>query len=170
MRLLEITSIRCGTQARVQLAFFPVIQAVAVKGIHRGIGVAGAGGERLGGQQEHFSQYRLHVHGHLVKKRIALHGGNHGIAVVPRPGHNQVAGHIDQVRVKLADGAKIEQQRKSINMKQKDLLTQLQIKGIDLNASGLSKLEGQLRYVTDFELKALSEVLGVTVNFLLGIN
>ena len=67
-------------------------------------------------------------------------------------------------------GAKIEQQRKSINMKQKDLLTQLQNTGIDLNASGLSKLEGQLRYVTDFELKALSEVLGVTVNFLLGIN
>ena len=67
-------------------------------------------------------------------------------------------------------GAKIEQQRKSINMKQKDLLTQLQIKGIDLNASGLSKLEGQLRYVTDLELKALSEVLGVTVNNLLGIN
>lgn len=66
-------------------------------------------------------------------------------------------------------GAKIESQRKSINMKQKDLLTQLQIKGIDLNASGLSKLEGQLRYVTDFELKALSEVLGVTVNWLLGI-
>ncbi len=67
-------------------------------------------------------------------------------------------------------GAKIEQQRKSINMKQKDLLTQLQIKGIDLNASGLSKLEGQLRYVTDFELKALSEVLGVTVNWMLGID
>ncbi len=67
-------------------------------------------------------------------------------------------------------GAKIEQQRKSINMKQKDLLTQLQIKGIDLNASGLSKLEGQLRYVTDFELKALAEVLGVTVNWMLGID
>ena len=66
-------------------------------------------------------------------------------------------------------GAKIEQKRKSINLKQKDLLTQLQIKGIDLNASGLSKLEGQLRYVTDFELKALAEVLGVTVNWMLGI-
>lgn len=66
-------------------------------------------------------------------------------------------------------GAKIESQRKSINMKQKDLLTKLQIKGIDLNASGLSKLEGQLRYVTDFELKAISEVLGVTVNWMLGI-
>lgn len=40
-------------------------------------------------------------------------------------------------------GAKIEQKRKSMGMKQKDLLTQLQIKGIDLNASGLSKLEGR---------------------------
>ncbi|MDY6016156.1 MAG: helix-turn-helix domain-containing protein [Acutalibacteraceae bacterium] len=67
-------------------------------------------------------------------------------------------------------GAKIEARRKAINMKQKDLLTQLQIKGIDLNASGLSKLEGQLRYVTDFELKALSEVLGMTVNELLGVD
>ena len=66
-------------------------------------------------------------------------------------------------------GAKIEARRKAINMKQKDLLTQLQIKGIDLNASGLSKLEGQIRYVTDFELKALSEVLGMTVNELLDI-
>ncbi len=66
-------------------------------------------------------------------------------------------------------GAKVEARRKAINMKQKDLLTQLQIKGVDLNASGLSKLEGQLRYVTDFELKALAEVLELTVNELLGI-
>ena len=67
-------------------------------------------------------------------------------------------------------GAKIEARRKAINMKQKDLLTQLEIKGIDLNASGLSKLEGQLRNVSDFELKALSEILGVSVNELLGID
>lgn len=66
-------------------------------------------------------------------------------------------------------GSKVEQQRKSMGMKQKDLLTQLQIKGIDLNASGLSKLEGQLRYVTDFELKAIADVLGVSVNWLLGL-
>ena len=63
-------------------------------------------------------------------------------------------------------GAKIEQKRKSMGMKQKDLLTQLQIKGIDLNAAGLSKLEGQLRYVT--ELKAISEVLGMSYEELLG--
>ncbi len=66
-------------------------------------------------------------------------------------------------------GARIEQRRKAIGMKQKDLLTQLQIKGIDLNASGLSKLEGQLRSVNDFELIAIAETLGVTINWLLGL-
>lgn len=66
-------------------------------------------------------------------------------------------------------GQKIEARRKEINMKQRDLLTQLQIKGIEINASGLSKIEGQLRSVNDFELKALSEVLSISVNELLGI-
>ena len=65
-------------------------------------------------------------------------------------------------------GARVEEARKSINMKQKDLLTQLQVRGVELNASGLSKLEGQLRYVTDFELVALSDVLGVSIDWLVG--
>ena len=66
-------------------------------------------------------------------------------------------------------GQKVEARRKEINMKQRDLLTQLQIKGIDINASGLSKIEGQLRSVNDYELKALSEILDIGVNELLGI-
>lgn len=65
-------------------------------------------------------------------------------------------------------GAKVEQQRKAIGMKQKDLLAQLQIRGIDLNASGLSKLEGQLRVVADYELKAIAESLNVSLEWLLG--
>jgi len=64
-------------------------------------------------------------------------------------------------------GAKVEAQRKLIGMKQKDLLVQLQIRGVDLNASGLSKLEGQIRTVNDYELKALAEALGVKVDWLL---
>ena len=43
-------------------------------------------------------------------------------------------------------------------MKQKELLAQLQVSGVDMNASGLSKLEGQIRYVTDFELAALADI------------
>ena len=67
-------------------------------------------------------------------------------------------------------GKRIEQRRKAIGMKQKDLLTQLQISGIDLNASGLSKLEGQIRCVTDKELIVLSKTLNVSVNWLLGLS
>ena len=44
-----------------------------------------------------------------------------------------------------------------------------QIKGIDLFLSGLSKLRRSAsRYVTDFELKAISEVLGMSYEELLG--
>ncbi len=64
-------------------------------------------------------------------------------------------------------GAKVESYRKNNGIKQKDLLAQLQIKGIDINSSGLSKIEGQLRGVADFELKAIAEVLGVSVDWLL---
>ena len=38
-----------------------------------------------------------------------------------------------------------------------------------MNASALSKLEGQTRSVTDFELVALAKILGVSVNWLLGL-
>lgn len=66
-------------------------------------------------------------------------------------------------------GAKVEQRRRAIGMKQKDLLTQLQVRGVDLNASGLSKLEGQIRSINDYELVALADVLGVSVNWLLSL-
>ena len=53
-------------------------------------------------------------------------------------------------------GKKIEQRRKSIGMKQKD-------------ASGLSKIEGQIRHVNDYELVAFADILGVSVDWLLGL-
>ena len=66
-------------------------------------------------------------------------------------------------------GVRVEQQRKAINMKQKDLLAQLQIRGIEMNSSGLSKLEGQIRHVNDYELVALADILGVSINWLVGL-
>ena len=65
-------------------------------------------------------------------------------------------------------GARVEMARKNQGMKQKELLAKLQAAGIDLNASGLSKLEGQIRYVTDYELSALADILNVSVDWLLG--
>ncbi len=67
-------------------------------------------------------------------------------------------------------GQHIEQLRKNRNIKQKDLIMQLQQFGIDMNASSLSKLEGQIRFVSDFELVALSNVFGVTIDELLQNN
>lgn len=66
-------------------------------------------------------------------------------------------------------GARVEQRRKEIGMKQKELLEQLQLNGVELNASGLSKMEGQIRSVLDYELVALAKVLKVSVLWLLGI-
>ena len=65
-------------------------------------------------------------------------------------------------------GARVEQSRKELGMKQKELLAQLQVNGVDMNASALSKLEGQMRSVNDFELVALANILNVSVDWLLG--
>ena len=62
-------------------------------------------------------------------------------------------------------GHRVESVRKQKGMKQKELLAQLQVSGVDMNASGLSKLEGQIRYV---ELVALADILEVSVDYLLG--
>ena len=64
-------------------------------------------------------------------------------------------------------GARIESIRRNRGMKQKELLAQLQVRGVDINASALSKLEGQLRTVTDIELLAFAEILDVDVFWLL---
>ena len=66
-------------------------------------------------------------------------------------------------------GMRVEQLRNINNMKQKDLLLQLNSKCIEMNASGLSKLEGQIRQVNDYELVALAEIFGISVTKLLGI-
>ena len=65
-------------------------------------------------------------------------------------------------------GARVEKRRKEINMKQVELLAGLRERGIEFNASGLSKLEGQIRSVNDYELVAIADVLGVSINWLVG--
>lgn len=52
-------------------------------------------------------------------------------------------------------GARIESIRRNRGMKQKELLAQRRLRGVDLNASALSKLEGQLRTVTGYRAFSL---------------
>ena len=65
-------------------------------------------------------------------------------------------------------GARVTEARKNKNMKQIELLTQLQLHGIEMSTPALSLLEGQKRPVSDIELNALANILEVSVDWLLG--
>ena len=67
-------------------------------------------------------------------------------------------------------GANIERIRKGQGMKQTTLVSQMQLLGVDINPSSLSKLEGQTRIATDMELKAISKILGVSMEELVRTN
>lgn len=79
---------------------------------------------------------------------------------------------LNKRRLQLGDrniiGARVTLARKERNIKQIELLTKLQLKGIELSVPALSLLEGQKRPVSDIELNAIAEVLNVSVDWLLG--
>lgn len=64
-------------------------------------------------------------------------------------------------------GARVTEARQMRGMKQVELLARLQTRGLDISIPALSLLEGQKRPVTDIELAALSDILGVSVDWLL---
>lgn len=55
-------------------------------------------------------------------------------------------------------------------MEQQELLAKLQVEGLDISQSILSKIENGKRPVYDIELKVFAKVLGVSINWLLGID
>lgn len=65
-------------------------------------------------------------------------------------------------------GRRVTAARQRLGLYQKDLLAKLQLLNVEMSIPALSLLEGQKRPVTDFELVALAEALGVTVDWLLG--
>lgn len=67
-------------------------------------------------------------------------------------------------------GANVERIRKKLGMKQSTLVAKMQLSGVDINPSSFSKLEGQIRVASDIELKALSQILGVSMETLVEPN
>ena len=65
-------------------------------------------------------------------------------------------------------GARVTEARLARGMKQNELLARLQTAGVDLSTPALSLLEGQKRPVSDIDLKALADILEVSVDWLLG--
>lgn len=73
------------------------------------------------------------------------------------------------VDVRNVIGERVEMLRKERGFTQKDLAGELSKRGVPISTSGLSKLEKQIRKVTDIEIVALAEILKVSVNCLLDI-
>ena len=65
---------------------------------------------------------------------------------------------------------KVRDLRKELGLRQEDLAAQIQLKGINMERDSISRIEIGTRFVSDFELKIFAEVLGVSVNWLLGID
>jgi transcriptional regulator with XRE-family HTH domain len=67
-------------------------------------------------------------------------------------------------------GKRLAEARQSCNpvLTQDALSGKLARIGIQLDRAAIAKIENNYRYVLDYELKALSDVLGVAVNWLLG--
>lgn len=67
-------------------------------------------------------------------------------------------------------GAAVTKLRIQRHMSQKELAAYMQEKGVAMNDSSLSKLEGQTRIATDRELLALADIFQVSPEELLGFH
>lgn len=68
---------------------------------------------------------------------------------------------------KNISGATIERIRKERGMRQFELVHQMQLRGVDINPSSLSKLEGQVRIASDRELYVIAQIFGVSMEDLI---
>ena len=68
---------------------------------------------------------------------------------------------------KSISGSRIHQARKAMKLSQMDLAARMQINGVMVEREAISKIETGDRFVTDYELKIFSQILGVTVDWLI---
>lgn len=57
--------------------------------------------------------------------------------------------------------------RKENSLSQRDLAEKLQLAGYDMDKNVITRIETNKRYVTDLELKALSEIFDVSYEYLI---
>ena len=65
-------------------------------------------------------------------------------------------------------GARVKQARKKMRLSQIDLAAKLQVEGVIVERDSISRIESGTRFVTDYELLLLSQILRVDVLWLLG--
>ena len=66
-------------------------------------------------------------------------------------------------------GARVKESRKRLNLSQEDLAAKLQVSGVVIERNSISRIESGDRFVADYELLVLSNILNVSPAYLLGI-
>ena len=66
-------------------------------------------------------------------------------------------------------GERVREQRLRMRLSQTDLAARLQLAGVTIERDSLSRVEIGTRFVADYELMTLADVLGVRVEWLLGM-
>ena len=66
-------------------------------------------------------------------------------------------------------GERLRKARVDSRLRQEDLAAKLQVEGVMLERDSISRIELGTRFVSDFELLVFAKVLGVSVDWLLGI-
>ncbi len=69
---------------------------------------------------------------------------------------------------KNISGERIHEARCKLRLTQSDLAAKLQVLGIIIERDSISRIENGTRFVTDYELMRLAEILKVDVLWLLG--
>ncbi|MBQ4510169.1 MAG: helix-turn-helix transcriptional regulator [Clostridia bacterium] len=67
-------------------------------------------------------------------------------------------------------GDRIHEARCKNRITQSELAARLQVSGITIERDSISRIEIGTRFVSDYELRELSRILNVSVNWLLGID
>jgi len=67
-------------------------------------------------------------------------------------------------------GDRLREARVVRRLRQEDLAAKIQIEGVIMERDSISRIEIGTRFVSDFELMIFAKVLGVSVNWLLGID
>ena len=66
-------------------------------------------------------------------------------------------------------GKRVKEARKKLGLSQDDLAARLQVSGVIIERNSISRIESGSRFVADYELLALANILKVTPSYLLGL-
>ncbi|MBR4836528.1 MAG: helix-turn-helix transcriptional regulator [Clostridia bacterium] len=66
-------------------------------------------------------------------------------------------------------GKRVKEARKKLGLSQDDLAARLQVSGVIIERNSISRIESGARFVADYELLALSNILKVSPSYLLGL-